>query len=87
MKKQYYIIAKPTGAFEVVGPFGSVKDAEKWIREDTRENYNHKDADGLGKDTSCGMRHTIVESVKSVKPVPCLSLKVSLATEKEAVNA
>lgn len=84
MKKEYYILTNVMRQVEATGPFSSIENAEAHILEDCREHFTPEDVSCIGEDPDWGMDHVIVAVVKTVKPVPRLSLSVSLQTVKPA---
>ena len=71
------------------GPFKSIRAAEKYIREDAEDTYRFGNNDGAGRDEDWGDEHLILKTVKRVRPVPVVSLRIELKTvgTKDQTNA
>lgn len=83
--KEYWIIDTETsgehmGSHTAIGPYTSVKDAEKWLRDDAKENFLSCDGslrDESDKQPWAEPMH-IVEVVKTVRQVPSVQVSVKL---------
>jgi hypothetical protein len=61
-----------------LGPFDSVKRAEKAIMDDAENSMDDMDGLELGRNEEYGSLYYIVQAVRVVKPVPVISAEIEL---------
>lgn len=91
MKKEFWIIEennfgdfddKEEKCLNFVGPFGSIKEIEKKLRKDCIDavkNAEHENLEEEAIEDFCS-RYKIVETIKTVQPVPVVSIKSRIET-------
>jgi hypothetical protein len=91
MKKEYWIVEEERiGDFdsheekqlECTGPFRSAKDAEKRLREDCSRSFRlgeHENLEEYSYQDFCS-KFKIVQTVKTVQPIPVVTVKSKLKT-------
>lgn len=64
---------------EARGPFKTIADAEKWLKDDAEENFRSmNEPESLGEDHKWAIPVLIVEEKKKLKQVPVVSVKINL---------
>jgi hypothetical protein len=71
------------GAKEAHGPFKSIADAEKWLKDNAEENFRlFNEPEKLGEHHNWAAPVLIVEEKTRIKQVPVVSFKIKLEAAK-----
>lgn len=71
------------GTKKAHGPFKSIAEAEKWLKQDARESFqSFNEVQSLGENHEWAAPVLIVEGRKKLKQVPVVSLEIKLEAAK-----
>lgn len=70
------------GTKEAHGPFKSIAEAEKWLKEDARESFQSFNEHNLGANHEWALPVLIVEEKKKLKQLPIVSFIINLEAAK-----
>jgi hypothetical protein len=68
---------------EARGPFKSIADAEKWLKDDAEENFRFmNEPERLGEDRRWAVPVLIVEEKRKLQQIPVIDVKINLEEVK-----